>query len=113
MEFREDLVRGSIIPIVLQLLKEKAMYGYEIVKVVNERTDGKLEWKEGTLYPALHRLESRGFVSSKWEEAPSGKKRKYYMLTRKGMAELATRTVEWKEFSYAVNSVLAVAHVAV
>ena len=109
MQFREDLVRGSIVPIVLQLLREKAMYGYEIAKIVNERTGGKLEWKEGTLYPALHRLESNGYVSSKWEEAPSGKNRKYYVLTRKGMAELATRTVEWKEFSYAVNSVLAVA----
>lgn len=109
MEFREDLVRGSIVPIVLQLLKERAMYGYEIVKVVNERTGGKLEWKEGTLYPALHRLESQGFVFSRWKEAPSRKKRKYYMLRRKGLTELATRTVEWKEFSYAVNSILAVA----
>ena len=109
MEFREDLVRGSIVPIVLQLLREKAMYGYEIAKIVNERTGGKLEWKEGTLYPALHRLESNGYVSSKWEEALSGKSRKYYALTRKGIAELATRTVEWKEFSYAVNAILAVA----
>ncbi len=106
MEFREDLVRGSIVPIVLQLLREKAMYGYEITKIVNERTGGKLEWKEGTLYPALHRLESSGYVSSKWEEALSGKRRKYYALTRKGIAELATRTVEWKEFSYAVNAIM-------
>ena len=110
MEFKEDLVRGSIVPVVLQLLKRKSMYGYEIVKVVNERTGGKLEWKEGTLYPALYRLESQGFVSSKWQEAPSGKKRKYYMITRKGAAELAVRAAEWKEFSYAVNSILAVAH---
>ena len=108
MEFREDLVRGSIVPIILQLLKEKAMYGYEIAKVVNERTGGKLEWKEGTLYPALYRLESGKLVTSRWEHAPSGKKRKYYSISRKGLAELEVRTVEWKEFSYAVNSLLAV-----
>ncbi|MHC4718466.1 MAG: PadR family transcriptional regulator, partial [Planctomycetota bacterium] len=50
MDFSQDLVRGSIVPIVLALLHERAMYGYEIVKVVNARTNGRLEWKEGTLY---------------------------------------------------------------
>lgn len=108
MNFSEDLVRGSIAPIILQLLREKPMYGYEMVKVVNGRSGGRLEWKEGTLYPALHRLESARLVTSRWEEAPSGKKRKYYFISRKGLAELEVRTTEWREFSYAVNSLLAV-----
>lgn len=106
MDFSQDLVRGTIVPLVLALLHERAMYGYEIVKVVNARTGGKLEWREGTLYPALHRLESDGLVRASWETAPSGKQRKYYAITRKGEAELARRAEEWRQFSGAVDAVL-------
>src|SRR3982750_1435900 len=92
MEFGQDLVKGSIVPIVLALLRERPMYGYEIVKLVNARSGGRLEWKEGTLYPALHRLESDGLLRSKWAAAPaapakgeagdgeSGRQRKYYSV---------------------------------
>src|SRR3954451_20809913 len=69
MEFGQDLVKGSIVPIVLALLRERPMYGYEIVKLVNARSGGRLEWKEGTLYPTLHRLESDGLLRSQWAEA--------------------------------------------
>ena len=110
MEFKEDLVRGSIVPIVLQLLKRKAMYGYEIVKVVNERTGGKLEWKEGTLYPALYRLEEAGHVTARWEDGASrhrGPRRRIYTLTKKGMRELANRRVGWVNFVKIVGSIVA------
>ena len=110
MDFSQDLVRGSIVPIVLSLLDERSMYGYEILKVVNVRTDGRLEWKEGTLYPTLHSLQGLGYVSAKWAQAPNneapGRKRKYYFITRKGKAELARRTKEWRQFSGAVTAVL-------
>ena len=110
MEFSKDLIRGSIVPIVLTLLKDRPMYGYQIVKVVNARTGGRLEWKEGTLYPALHRLEADGLISSKWADAPSdeapGRRRKYYSISRKGKAELARRSEEWREFSVAVSSIV-------
>lgn len=106
MEFDRELVKGSIVPIVLRLLADGEMYGYEIVKVVNERTGGRFEWKEGTLYPCLHRLEGDRLLRSRWREAPSGKSRKYYRITRKGVAELAKRTAEWVEFSGAVNTLL-------
>ncbi len=118
MEFSQDLVRGSIVPIILALLKDRAMYGYEIVKLVNARTNGRLEWKEGTLYPALHRLEADGLVKASWADAPAaeapgptgartgGRKRKYYAVTRKGLAELASRTQEWTQFSQAVNAII-------
>ena len=69
MDFSQDLVRGSVVPIVLAMLRDRSMYGYEMVKVVNARTNGLLEWKEGTLYPALHRLEAAGLVSGHWEDA--------------------------------------------
>ena len=106
MEFRNDLVKGSTAPIVLRLLSEREMYGYEIVKVVNGRTNGAFQWKEGTLYPCLHQLEADGLVSSTWREAPTGKQRKYYRITRTGRAELAKRTEVWREFSTAVNALL-------
>jgi DNA-binding PadR family transcriptional regulator len=111
MDFSQDLVRGSIVPIVLSLLRDRPMYGYEMVKLVNARSGGRLEWREGTLYPTLHRLEAAGLVSSRWADAPSdeapGRQRKYYTLTRKGRTELVRRAEEWRQFSVAVNAVLA------
>ena len=106
MTFDRELMKGSTAPIILRLLSERKMYGYEIVKVVNERTGGRFKWKEGSLYPCLHRLEAEGFIKSKWQETSSGKSRKYYRLLRKGLAELKSRTAEWKEYATAVNAVL-------
>ncbi len=107
MDFSQDLVRGTVVPIVLALLEERPMYGYEIVKLVNARTNGRFEWKEGTLYPALHRLEGDGLIRAKWQTAgDTGKQRKYYAVTRKGKAELARRFDEWRQFSGAVDSLL-------
>lgn len=110
MDFSQDLIRGSVVPIVLSLLRDRPMYGYEMVKVVNARTGGRLEWKEGTLYPTLHRLQAAGLVSARWADAPSdeapGRKRKYYSITRKGHGELARRSEEWAQFSQAVSALL-------
>lgn len=115
MEFGQDLVKGSIVPIVLALLGERPMYGYEIVKVVNARSGGRLEWKEGTLYPTLHRLESAGLLRGYWADADAdpagaaasaGRPRKYYAVTGKGRAELGRRVDEWREFSAAVSALV-------
>src|SRR5438093_4523823 len=104
MDYSPELVKGSIVPVVLALLRERAMYGYEMVKQVNARSGGKLEWKEGTLYPTLHRLEADGLVKSSWRETNAdegGRSRKYYSITGAGRRELKRRTSEWKEFSSA------------
>ena len=66
MTYDADLMRGVVQPMVLQLVSERAMYGYEIIKIVHERTKKALEWKEGTLYPCLHRLEGAGLVKSQF-----------------------------------------------
>lgn len=108
MPLSQDLVRGSVVPIVLALLDERPMYGYEIVKLVNARSNGLLEWKEGTLYPTLHRLEADKLIRANWQQAESGKQRKYYAITRKGVGELARRRTEWQQFSAAVTSLLLV-----
>jgi DNA-binding PadR family transcriptional regulator len=106
MDYDPNLTRSMVEPIVLQLVAEKQRYGYEIIKVVNERTNGAFEWKEGTLYPCLHRMESEGLIKSFWEVAENGRKRKYYGITRKGKAALTEKAVEWSSFSAAVNAVL-------
>lgn len=106
MTYDADLMRGVVEPIVLQLVSERAMYGYEIIKVVNERSNKALEWKEGTLYPCLHRLEGQGLIKSEWGVSENGRKRKYYVITRKGAAALANKSHEWASFAAAVNAVL-------
>jgi len=112
MNVSKELVRGSLVPIVLKLLDERPMYGYEIVKLVNARTNGVLEWKEGTLYPTLHKLEADGLLKGEWRDAPSisgeesARQRKYYLITRSGRAELKERTGEWAAFSNAVGLLL-------
>jgi DNA-binding PadR family transcriptional regulator len=106
MEFDASLFKGVVEPIVLKLVAERAMYGYEIIKVVNERTQGAFEWKEGTLYPCLHRLESAGWIKGQWRESESGRQRKYYAITRKGLAATKEKTTEWAAFSTAVNALL-------
>jgi PadR family transcriptional regulator PadR len=106
MEFSADLVKGSLAPVILQLLSEQEMYGYEIIKTVNQRTNNVFEWREGTLYPWLHRLEGEGLIQSRWEEAESGRNRKYYRITKKGLGALVSKKTEWAAFSKAVNSLL-------
>ena len=106
MGTQTELVKGTTAPICLRLLAAREMYGYEMVKAVDERTNGALQWKEGTLYPCLHQLEADGFVQSAWRAAPSGKMRKYYRITRKGRSELTRRAEEWRTVHTAVNVLL-------
>ena len=106
MNFDANLLKGTVEPIILKLVAERAMYGYEIIKVINERTRGAFEWKEGTLYPCLHRLECAGCIQSQWHEADNGRKRKYYVITRKGAALLNEKVSEWAAFSTAVQALL-------
>lgn len=91
-------------PLVLALLEERPLYGYEIVQRAKRRA--KLRWEEGTLYPLLHRLERDGLLSSEWKKAPTGKDRKYYALTRKGRAVLARERADWKKQVRVVSEIL-------
>ena len=81
MDIESDLTRSVIRPIMLSLLAERPMYGYEIIRVVNERSGNEFQWKEGTLYPCLHRLEAARLISSEWQVAENGQRRKYYTVT--------------------------------
>lgn len=106
MELSQEMIKGTIVPVVLKLLAERSMYGYELIQIVNERTSNALQWKEGTLYPWLHRLEAEGLIRGEWGAADSGRQRKYYRLTRKGTAALTKTVHEWVSLSSAVNAIL-------
>ncbi len=106
MEFDSNLTRSTVEPIVLKLVSGRPMYGYEMIKVVNERTDGAFEWKEGTLYPCLHRLEGAGLISAEWRKSKEGRRRRYYRVTRKGRALLRAKVKEWGAFTAAANALL-------
>ena len=92
--------------LVLSLLANEDMYGYQMIVELARRSDHTFEMKEGTLYPVLHGLEKDGLVEAYQQEAPTGRMRKYYHLTRKGGAALKAETEDWKQYSTAVNAVL-------
>ena len=92
--------------LVLSLLAKEDMYGYQMIVELARRSNRTFEMKEGTLYPVLHGLEKDGYVEAYQQEAPTGRVRKYYHLTRKGGAMLKAEEEAWKAYSGAVNAVL-------
>src|SRR5262247_32255 len=96
MDVGKDLVAASSTPLVLAILAEGESYGYAIIKRVRELSQGQLEWTDGMLYPVLHRLERQGLVASKWGASESGRKRKYYRITKQGRAQLAFQRRQWQ-----------------
>ena len=92
--------------LVLSLLAGEDMYGYQMILELARRSDHTFEMKEGTLYPVLHGLEREGLVEAYQQEAPTGRVRKYYPLTRRGTAALKEEAQAWQTYSGAVNAVL-------
>ncbi len=103
--YRRELLKGSTETLLLSLLAEESMYGYMLVKEIDRRSSGYFQLKEGTLYPALHRLERDRFVEGEWEEAKSGQSRRYYHITPLGSERLGCLLREWDIFTGAVNRV--------
>lgn len=108
MEIDKGLIGGSTVLMLLVLLKERDMYGYEIIKELKERSNNTFEFKEGTLYPVLHRMENSSVVKSYRKEADNGKTRKYYALTTKGIELLDKEKRQWEVFTMSVNKVIGV-----
>ena len=103
---RRELLKGSTETLLLSLLAEEAMYGYQIAREMERRSNGYFAFKEGTLYPALHRLERVGLLQGSWQENAANQLRRYYAITREGRDALAALQVEWRRFSRAVNLVV-------
>ncbi|MCY3927240.1 MAG: helix-turn-helix transcriptional regulator [Acidobacteria bacterium] len=96
MDISKDLVAASAAPLVLAILVEGDSYGYAIIKRVGELSDGQLRWTDGMLYPVLHRLERLGYVEARWMKAETGRRRRYYRITKAGRARLKTQRRQWQ-----------------
>jgi len=102
----KNYVGGSSNLIILSLVSRKDMYGYEIIKELEILSDMSFQFKEGTLYPVLHKLENMRWIESYAKTAESGKERKYYKITKQGIQQLAEEKEKWEEFKNSVIKVL-------
>jgi DNA-binding PadR family transcriptional regulator len=101
----KDLVAASATPLVLAILSEGESYGYAIIKRVAELSGGELAWTDGMLYPLLHRLERNGFVEASWGRSETGRRRKYYRLTRAGAEHLDRQRRQWRLVDQAMRGI--------
>jgi PadR family transcriptional regulator len=102
---RAESLKGHLDALILAVLADGPLHGYAIIEKLKRRSDGAFELPEGTVYPALHRLEAAALLASEWSEG-DGRRRRVYELTRRGRRELGTRRSEWRQFSRAVEAVL-------
>ena len=98
MRFRAELIRGTTPGLVLALLAECPMHGYELARLIEERSAGALALGQGTLYPVLHRLEREGLIAGRWMERRGGPERRVYRLTPDGHGVLVEHRQEWQAF---------------
>ena len=101
-----ELMKGSIDSLLLCLIGQQPMYGYQIIKELGKRSEGYFKLKEGTLYPALYRLEKSGLTQGKWQTLSGGRQRRYYHITEKGYSMLSERTNQWRDFLAAMNLII-------
>ncbi len=101
-----ELKRGTLEMVLLKLLSEREMYGYEIVTTLQERGEGSFQIKDGTLYPVLYRLEKAGYVEPRWETQERGVPRKYYRVTSAGSEQVQRLIGEWRSFVGTVDDLL-------
>ena len=106
MRFDRELLKGNTATIVLAILAEGPLHGYQIAKEMRARSDDSLTLGQGVLYPILHRLEDRGLIAGAWEPSTGTPSRKRYAITPQGQAELRAKRREWKAFAKAMASVL-------
>jgi PadR family transcriptional regulator, regulatory protein PadR len=100
-----EVLKGHLDLLLLAAVQARPAHGYAIAEALRARSNGAFDLPEGTLYPALHRLERAGLLASRWSEV-SGRRRRVYQLTRTGHRALAKRHGEWREFARAVHAVV-------
>jgi PadR family transcriptional regulator, regulatory protein PadR len=106
MDIETQFLKGSISLLLLNLLSRGEMYGYEILREASQRSANAFEFKEGTLYPALHQLEKKGLIKAEWRKAESGRERKYYSVTAKGRKTAAAYEKRWQHLTGAMTAIL-------
>lgn len=110
MGVSKELLKGSTVILILSLLERRPMYGYEMIAEIGRSSEGVFDFKEGTLYPILHALESEGLVESYWSENEGRRRRKYYRITVDGRNHLKAKLQEWVLFRTAVDRVIGATH---
>jgi PadR family transcriptional regulator PadR len=101
-----EMLKGHLDAIVLAALEAGPAHGYAIIETIKRNSNNTFDLPEGTVYPALHRLEAAGLLSSAWMTPPGGRRRRLYSLSKAGSAALADRRKAWDRFSQAVDALL-------
>ena len=110
MDYDREFLTGTVGVVILSLLTERAMYGYEILQEAELRSARTFQLKEGTLYPALHQMERAGLLEATWRESAAGRARKYYNLTAKGRRKAESKRRQWASISAAMRAILGHSH---
>jgi len=104
--FSPEMKKGSVELLILSLLEAESRHGYELGKLIESRSGGRLQFQISSLYPVLCRMEDRGWIKGRWVEKKGQRRRKYYRLTREGGKTLVAKQQTWLAFSESVNQVL-------
>jgi len=110
MEYDREFLTGTVGVLILSLLAEREMYGYEILQEAERRSARAFQLKEGTLYPALHQMERAGLLKAVWRDSDAGRARKYYRLTATGRRRAASKQRQWASIAMAMRAILGDAH---
>jgi PadR family transcriptional regulator, regulatory protein PadR len=102
--------KGSAEILILSLLEERIRHGYEICRLIDERSEGALRFNAASLYPTLYRLEDRGLIRGRWVEKAGQRRRRYYRITPAGRRALAARRRDWRDFLRALERVARLSH---
>lgn len=103
-DYGPDLLRGNTESLLLFLINERGhTYGYRLIKEIAERSRGFFQFKEGTVYPILRKLENEGLIQGEWLKLPSGQERRYYRITKKGTEALSKKLATWQRFAAAMD----------
>jgi transcriptional regulator len=105
-EKKADVLQGTLDLLVLKTLEGEPLHGYAIGQRINQVSRALLDVPQGSLYPALHRLELRGWLEAEWTDTENGRRAKVYRLTRKGRAELQREVADWRRLSQAIDWIL-------
>lgn len=104
-----DLVQGTLDLLILRTIAHQAKHGWAIAKRIEEVSGAELLVQQGSLYPALHRLENQGWITAEWKESETGRRAKFYSLTAEGREQLEVELSQWKRLSKAIEQVLRLA----
>jgi transcriptional regulator len=106
---KSDLPQGTLDLLILKVIALGPVHGYAIAQRLEQVSRGVVQVPEGSLYPALHRLENRGLLTADWKETETGREAKFYRLTRKGLKQLETETADWQRLIGAIGLILGMA----